>query len=130
MKDELKNLAKLLIPYTFFLYIIQFYFQTEVLSMEFYYSLTSIYLFHFVLTFVILISLITIKKFFFEKIGFAFMALSLIKMLASILFLVPLIKMENIDYIPDVLSFFIPYFLFLLFEIMFSVNLLIAIPYD
>lgn len=128
MKEELINLAKLLIPYTFFLYIIQFYFQTEVLSMEFYYSITSIYLFHFVLTFVILTSLIIIKKFFFEKIGFAFMAFSLIKMLASILFLVPLIKMENIDYIPDVLSFFIPYFLFLLFEIMFSVKLLNVIP--
>ena len=128
MKEELINLAKLLIPYTFFLYIIQFYFQTEVLSIEFYYSLSSIYVFHFISTFVILTSLITIKKFFFEKIGFAFMALSLIKMLASIIFLIPLIKMENIDYIPDVLSFFISYFLFLLFEIMFSVKLLNVIP--
>ena len=42
----------------------------------------------------------------------------------SVFFLMPVIDSEIANKIPDVLSFFIPFFIFLLLETIFSVNLL------
>lgn len=129
MKKEIKHLLKYLLGITLLLHGAQYGVQKNIFdSIPFYYSTHAIYLFHFFVTLIILTGLIAVKNTFYEKTGFAFMAFSLLKMLASIIFLLPLIQEENIDYIPDVLAFFIPYFLYLLFEIFYAIKILNSIP--
>lgn len=48
----------------------------------------------------------------------------LLKMLVAVVFLIPLIKMQNVSKIPDFISFFIPYFIYLFLEIILTVRLL------
>jgi hypothetical protein len=45
-------------------------------------------------------------------------------MLAAILFLIPLIRLDKEQKLPDIIAFFIPYFAFLFFELTFSIKLL------
>ena len=52
------------------------------------------------------------------------MGFSLFKMMAAIVFLIPLIQSDLESQIPDVSAFFIPYFLYLFFETLFAVRLL------
>lgn len=52
------------------------------------------------------------------------MAISVIKMMASVVFLIPLLQSDTIDRIPDVTAFFIPYFLYLFFETIFAIRLI------
>lgn len=89
-----------------------------------YLSTWSIYTFHFCLTCTILIALIGVSKVAYDKVGFAFVACSLLKMFASVLFLVPLIKASIPSKIPDAFAFFIPYFIFLAIETYFTLRLL------
>ena len=129
MKKEIKHLLKHLIGITILLYGVQYGVQKNIFdSIPFYYSTHTIYLFHFFVTLIILVGLIAVKNTFYEKTGFAFMAFSLLKMLASVIFLLPLIQSEKNDYIPDVIAFFVPYFLFLLFEIFYAIKILNSIP--
>jgi len=48
--------------------------------------------------------------------GFAFMGTSLLKMLAAILFLLPGFLSDDKPSFTNILNFFIPYFVFLIFE--------------
>ncbi|MCM2302588.1 MAG: hypothetical protein NDI80_08180 [Flavobacteriaceae bacterium] len=129
MKKEIKHLLKYLLGITLLLHGAQNIVQKNIFdSILFYYPTYVIYFFHFTITFLILLSLIAVKNIFFEKTGFAFMALSLLKMLASVIFLLPLIQSEKFNYIPDVIAFFVPYFIFLFFEIFYSIKLLNSIP--
>ena len=52
------------------------------------------------------------------------MGISVIKMVASVVFLIPMIQSDTIDRIPDVAIFFIPYFLYLFFETIFAIRLI------
>lgn len=129
MKKEIKYLFSYLFGISILLYGAQRQVQLNIFNdLLFFYHPFSIYLFHFLVTAIILVGLIAVKNTYFEKTGFAFMAFSLLKMLASIIFLLPLIQAENMDYIPDVLAFFIPYFLFLLFEIFYAIKILNSKP--
>lgn len=131
MKKEIKYLLLYLLGLSILLFCAQYLVQKNIFdSIVFYYKTPTIYIFHFTLTFLILLSLIAVKNIYFEKTGFAFMALSFLKMLASVIFLLPLIQSEKINYIPDVIAFFIPYFLFLLFEIFYSIKLLNSKPLE
>lgn len=58
------------------------------------------------------------------KTGFAYIGIGFLKMLASVLFLYPVIVSGSDAVMIDVLSFFVPYFLFLAFELRFVVRLL------
>lgn len=124
MKSDIFNLLKTLLPLTVFFYFVQWYITIKILKIELFYSTASIFIFHFVVTLIVCLLLILIKKIYFEKFGFAFMALSLFKMIAAILFLIPLLKSEKNSYLNDVFSFFIPYFLFLTYELIFAARLL------
>lgn len=129
MKKEIKSLGSSLTIYAVLLFAAQRLFVNEYFEIGyFYYPTFAIYIFHYFSTLLILIGLIAVKNIFFEKTGYAFMAFSLLKMMASILFLIPLIQSEKSNYIPDVLAFFIPYFFFLFFEIIFSIKLLNSKP--
>ncbi len=91
---------------------------------DFYYSVSKIYIFHFTITFIILSVLYLISKKAPQFIGYTFMGFILFKMIATVVFLIPLIKLEGISKIPDFISFFAPYFVYLFFEIMITLALL------
>lgn len=125
MKKEFFFVLKTLIPLT----IILFFSHKFIISNysnynEAFYKIESIYIFHLLVTLIICLSLILVKNSFYDKTGFAFMTLSVLKMLASILFLLPLIQQEYGIPMLDIATFFIPYFIFLFYEIIFSISLL------
>lgn len=93
-------------------------------SYHFYYSVWNIYVFHFIVTLIILSALYLVSKKAPNYTGFAFLGFILLKMVAAIVFLIPLIKMKNVSKIPDFISFFIPYFLYLFVEIALALRLL------
>lgn len=124
MKNELLAFLMRLLPFSILLGLIQFLIQRYVFEVEFYYTSMSIYLFHFLATFLIYLSLVFVYKNFTDKTGFAFMALSLFKMVAAVIFLLPLVLSEVNAVFVNILAFFIPYFLFLVFETLYAVKLI------
>lgn len=93
-------------------------------SYIFYYPTWTIYVFLFLITLLILSILYYVSKVFPKYVGFAFMGFILFKMIAAVVFLIPLIKMQNVSKIPDFTAFFVPYFIYLLLEIMLSLQFL------
>ena len=123
--QQFYKFLKLIIPFSIVLFFIQNYvigsfFQNS----TFFYSTWSIYLFHLLITLVSYGFLLFVNRTFADKTGFAFMGFSLFKMMAAIVFLIPLIQSDLESQIPDVSAFFIPYFLYLFFETLFAVRLL------
>lgn len=90
----------------------------------FFYPVWKIYVFHFMITFSIFSLLYFVGKIMPQYIGYTFMGFILLKMVVAIVFLLPLIKMEEVSKIPDFSSFFIPYFIFLFFEIFLTMKIL------
>lgn len=93
-------------------------------SYTFNYPVWKIYTFHFLVTFFILTALYFVGKKVPNYIGFTFMGFILLKMVAAVVFLIPLIKLESGSKIPDFVSFFIPYFIYLFIEIILTMKLL------
>jgi len=119
------NFLKFFIPYSVLLFTAQYFITANLFSdIPFYYSTWSIYVFHIILTSLSYLFLLFVHKNFPDKTGFTFMGIGLIKMMAGVVFLIPMIQSDTIDRIPDVAMFFIPYFLFLLFETIFAVRLI------
>lgn len=85
------------------------------------FPLYAIYLFLFVTVFIVYY--IILRKFINGKtqIFNIFMLLTILKMVAVIIFFIPVFINKNENSLYDVFNFFIPYFLFLTFEI-FAVN--------
>jgi hypothetical protein len=113
----------------FVISVILFFIQNYSISVffkniSFFYATWSIYVFHFILTLISYGFLLFVNKTFADKTGFAFMGFSLLKMLAAVVFLIPLLQSDVVSKIPDVSAFFIPYFLFLFIETFFAVKLL------
>lgn len=84
---------------------------------DFFFPVWQIYMFHFVVTMV----LYTIVNFRYSSgkkdIFNIFMIATFLKMVFAILFLLPLILSDFENKQPDVFNFFIPYFLYLFFEV-------------
>lgn len=84
---------------------------------SFFFPIWPIYLFHFLVTTL----LYTIINYQFSKgkteVFNTFMILTFLKMIFSILFLLPLLLSDLENKRPDVFNFFIPYFLYLFFEV-------------
>ena len=119
------NFLKYLLPFSIILYFIQYFIVSSLFpTTDFFYSLWSIYLFMVIATLVDFIILLWVNKNFSEYTGYAFMALGIVKMLAAVIFLIPLIQSDTVNRIPDVALFFIPYFLFLGFETIKAIQLL------
>lgn len=81
-----------------------------------YYSIGSIYLFHVISALVVvgIIQLVYANSK--DHAGYAFMGTSLLKMLAAIFFLLPGFLSEDKPSFANIMNFFVPYFLFLIFE--------------
>ena len=125
MIKKITRLFVYLVPVTVLFYFIQeFILSTYFNHVEFKITTFSIYLFHFLTVAVSYTLLVLVNKYFFQQTGYAFLAFGIIKMGLSVFFLMPVIDSEIANKIPDVLSFFIPFFIFLLLETIFSVNLL------
>ena len=125
MKSEAFKLILQLILISGILFGLQWFLIDSLLKETiFYIEAYKIYIFHFFTTLVIVLTLIKIKRIIPDKIGFTFMGFSILKMAASILFLFPLTEAHCLDPIPDVLAFFIPYFVFLFYETFYLVSLL------
>lgn len=125
-KTSLLSFLKYLVPFTVLLCVVQYFLVEKLLAEKVYYSTFIIYGFLFLATLGIYAALLLIYKNFKEKTGYAFMGLSLVKTFLAIIFLLPVIigSSDNSNIIIDVFTFFIPYFLFLLFETFFAVKLL------
>ncbi|MDQ7916569.1 hypothetical protein RBU60_03200 [Mesonia sp. MT50] len=117
---------KFLLSFSLVLCFLQYFLVEEFLQQEVYYSTFMVYGFLFTVTLGIYAVLLFIHKNFKDKTGFAFMGLSLFKMFLSVLFLLPVIlaKEDQGNLLLDIFAFFIPYFLYLLFETVFAVRLL------
>ncbi|MFN2260557.1 MAG: hypothetical protein ABR595_00635 [Psychroflexus sp.] len=100
-------------------FILDYFFQ--ILN---YYSLISIYAFHIIAALAVLaiIHLVYTKSK--DHTGFAFMGTSLLKMLAAVLFLLPGFLSENKPEFINIMNFFVPYFIFLVFETLIVVKLI------
>ena len=121
---QIFSFLKYFIPFALLLSFSHFLFVTYVLvDLKFELGIDSIYLFLFFTTLLIYIFLVFVNVKFPEKTGFAFLTSSLLKMMASVVFLLPLILSKN-RLVNDVLAFFISYFLFLIFETIFVVRLI------
>lgn len=119
------NFLKYLIPFAIVLFLVQHFTVANLFKgIPFFYSTWSIYVFHIIITLLSYLSLLFVHKNFPDKTGFTFMGIGLIKMMAGVVFLIPMIQSDTIDRIPDVAAFFIPYFLFLFFETIFAVRLI------
>lgn len=90
----------------------------------FYYPVWSIYLFHFIVTALVFGLLSWVGRWMPQYVGYTFMGTILLKMIVSIVFLLPLIQLSEFSKIPDFFSFFIPYFIFLLAEIILTMRIL------
>ena len=124
----IKKITRLFV-YLILMTLVLYYCQDFILSnyftqIEFKITTSSIYLFHFFTVAVSYVLLVLVNKFFFQQTGYAFLAFGIIKMALSVYFLMPVIDSDINNKIPDVLSFFTPFFIFLLLETIFSVNLL------
>ncbi|MHA3788462.1 hypothetical protein ACX0HA_09655 [Flavobacterium hauense] len=91
---------------------------------EFYYQIWHIYAFLGIATLGILMIMNFIHKNFPDKTGFAFMGLSIFKIAASVIFFIPLMNAQVPNPVGDVLNFFVPYFIYLLVEVVFAVRLI------
>ena len=86
--------------------------------------LINIYLFNFLMTVMGLAILYLMYDKFNDKVGFTFLGIGIIKMAIAVSFLMPLIKSNFSNKIPDTLNFFFCYFIFLIIESVFMVKLL------
>lgn len=86
-------------------------------DINFFFPVWQIYVFHFVITLVVYSSInyrfSNGKKDIFNL----FMLLTFLKMVLAIVFLLPLLLSDFQNKQPDVFNFFIPYFLYLFFEV-------------
>ena len=124
MQQKLLHFLKFFIPFSLILLALQFVLVEYVLQLELYYATITIYTFHILATLAIYVFLVFVNKSYSDKTGFAFMACSLLKMLAAVLFLLPMMLAEVEHPFQDLMAFFIPYFLYLIFETIFAVRLI------
>lgn len=82
------------------------------------------YFFNFIVSILILLSVIFTARKSFDKTGFVFMGGSILKILASILFLLPIFINNEVNVLPEIINFFVPYFIFLIIEMVFSLKVL------
>jgi hypothetical protein len=119
------SFLKYLVPFTLLLFFAQYYGSSAFnQDHDFFYATWSIYLFLFGTTLLIYVLLLFVNANFPDFTGFAFLGTTFVKMMAAVVFLLPLIQSEGRETNLDIAAFFIPYFLFLLFETVFSVRLI------
>lgn len=115
MKKIIQNPYISILIFSLIIFLIHWVLDS-VFSIITYYSIGSIYLFHIISALAVagIIQLVYVNSK--DHAGFAFMGTSLFKMLAAVLFLLPGFLSEDKPSFMNILNFFVPYFLFLIFE--------------
>ena len=93
-------------------------------AFDFYFDTWKIYMFHFVTVLGVIYLLYKRSKTKPKSVFYVFIALSILKMLAALVFLSPLFLSIEVDAIAPVFGFFIPYFLFLAMESVIALRIL------
>lgn len=128
----MSDFKKIQVSFTFHLFLLSalllgvhsYLFHYFAVNLTLFFPIWHIYIFLFLLT-GILFSIINYKFSKGKKEVFSlFMGITLLKMILSILFLLPLILSEFENKQPDVFNFFIPYFIYLFFEVYMLTQLL------
>lgn len=120
IKETIRFIIKLSIL-TIILFIVHYYILSQFFDGKLYFPVWTIYAFNAVLV-LLVYSLITYKnKKGSKKMYQLFLGLTIIKMILAIIFLLPLFFGKSEHAQLEVINFFMPYFLFLGFEI-FSLN--------
>ena len=109
-----------IILYLLHLYLIQKFFSTT----NFYFETWKIYLFQFISVAALIYFLQHRSKIKPDKVLNTFVILSLLKMGAVIIFLLPLFFNKTLDAKPDVFSFCAPYFIVLILESRYALKIL------
>lgn len=125
--NRIVDFLKYFVPFSAVLFFAQYFTMQSLTASEnlnFLYSVWSIYAFNIIATFLVYLFLIFVNNNFDTYTGFAFLGASLFRMMAAIVFLIPLIRSDVKNPIIDLSTFFVPYFLFLLFEVYFTIRLL------
>ena len=123
MKTSFFKLTAYLLVLTLVLVAVQYailYFTTVTL----FYAVWQIYLFHFLLAFMtcsLLLFFASIDK---SKSGIVFIVCSLLKMVAMVVFLLPMMLHSKIDMFSNIMIILIPYLIYLTFETLYVNKLL------
>lgn len=96
----------------------------EYTQMQLFYSVWNIYIFHSITAICIFSIIYGVYKWQSSYVGYAFLVSTLLQMLASIVFLIPLISVDITDKTADVFSFISPYFICLFSEMIFATILI------
>jgi len=121
MIKETKSFIIRLIFFSLILFGIHFYIIHHFFNGKLHIPLYAIYLFNILLVLVVFTVLNYKSKQGSKKIYQYFLGLTILKMVLAIVFLLPLIFGKSNHTQLEVINFFVPYFLFLAFEI-FSIN--------
>lgn len=120
MKETISFATRLLI-FAALLFGVHFYIITQFFEGNLYFPIWSIYIFNAALVFGVFLILNYKATQGSEKMYQLFLGLTILKMILAIVFLLPLFFGKSEHTQLEVINFFIPYFLFLTFEI-FSLN--------
>lgn len=118
MIREIGTFTIKLAAFSLALFLVHYYILVQSFSGTLYFPLWTIYCFHTFLVF----SVFTLLRYYANKRPKGtlnlFLGLTVLKMLLAILFLLPLFLKKSHHNQLEVLNFFVPYFLLLIFEIM------------
>lgn len=115
MKKTFQNAYVVILLFSLVVFLIHWGIDS-IFSIVTYYSIYSIYTFHVISTLAVAGIIQFVHSQSKNHSGYAFMGTSLLKMLAAILFLLPGFLSEDKPSFANIMNFFVPYFLFLIFE--------------
>ena len=121
MNKETSSFIMQLLLFTALLFGVHYYILSQFFEGQLYFPIWTIYMFNAVLVFIVYSVLRFKSKQGSKKMYELFLGLTMLKMALAIVFLLPLFFGKSDHSQLEVINFFIPYFLFLAFEI-FSLN--------
>lgn len=116
MVKSLQNFGVKLSLFSIVIGLLHYLWAEYAIQVPLHYTTAVVIGFLYVLTLLIYTFILYINFNFDEYTGYAFMGGSLLKMFVSIGFLFPVLTLKDAEKVSDLISFFIPYFLFLAFE--------------
>lgn len=117
MIKDITSFTLKLFFYTLLLYAIHYYILSQIFEGSLYFPIWTIYVFNAVLVLLVYITINYLNKQKSNKVFQYFLGLTALKMILAIVFLLPLFMGKSNHTQLEILNFFIPYFLFLGFEI-------------
>lgn len=121
MTKEITNFLVRLLAFAGLLFAIHFYLMSQFFEGQLYFPLWAVYCFNIVVVAIVFMTIRYQSQKGNKKMYQLFLGLTILKMVLAIVFLTPLFFGKSDHAQLEVINFFIPYFLFLAFEI-FSLN--------